>query len=480
MVCCFGSRAAAERRAKAEEVVTELQDEQHELKKEAAEIQRAIKEEETAKARCDQELRHEEAHLSQLHSLSEASHAEMTELRDTLNARRQVGGGSPGIQRVPQANSSVHDPESGTTAPALAEAWREAERLMCEIARMNEEVQTYHSRSKDRDVAPLEKAEAAAASLRAEIAEARQSLTEAEEEGKSLEDEHEKLQNEEEPLQEWVEHVERELRLARTENRELTKAVKAASDERADLQRDELDAFPHGSTTASQSYWLQEQERENMARKAVLLEEISSHRMRRDHYLEQAVSCRKLVAREFPVQANRQPSKFSPLPLAPKHPQKYSVAGESAQTTTHRSDNSTLSIGSQHKQKQTEIYLQPRTLLKADHSVLAAESPHKQTQREEIKTVKENKPRTISPGHPVPRMYVGVPPITENVPLLPPYEESEPPLLSSPTPLFNMLASGHGDSAVDLRITQSPSYAYDSDDADESSDHQHYWTAVPE
>lgn len=469
MVCCFGSRAAAERRAKAEEVVTELQDEQHELKKEAAEIQRAIKEEETAKARCDQELRHEEAHLSQLHSLSEASHAEMTELRDTLNARRQVGG-----------ISSVHNPETGTTAPALAEAWREAERLMCEIARMNEEVQTYHSRSKDRDVAPLEKAEAAAASLRAEIAEARQSLTEAEEEGKRLEDEHEKLQNEEEPLQEWVEHVERELRLARTENSELTKAVKAASDERADLQRDELDAFPHGSTTASQSYWLQEQERENMARKAVLLEEISSHRMRRDHYLEQAASCRNLVAREFPAQVNRQASKFSPLPEAPKHPQKYSVAGESAQMTTYRSDNSTLSIGSQHKQKQTEIYLQPRTLLKADHIVLAAESPHKQTQREEIKTVTESKPRTISPGRPVPRMYVGVPPITENVPLLPPYEESEPPLLSSPTPLFNMLASGHGDSTVDLRITQSQSYEYDSDDADESSDHQQYWTAVPE
>lgn len=132
--------------------------------------------------------------------------------------------------------------------------------------------------------ASLEEAEMLTVELREEIAEERAGLEAAEAERQRIAEDRSTLDKEEAPLRDWVDHVERELRAARAESAELQAELVAASDRRAEMQRDDLQSLPlrQAGVDMKQVWELEHHAQECQARKAALREDISKQRTRRD------------------------------------------------------------------------------------------------------------------------------------------------------------------------------------------------------
>lgn len=146
----------------------------------------------------------------------------------------------------------------------------------------------------------LQIAEQAMQDARAEASELRIALQAAEAEGRHLMAERKVAEEQEEPLREWVKHVETELRRTRSENSRLSVALAAALKKRDELLREASDVQPlrDAGLDIQQVMRLQENERGNASRKALLEEEIAAQNLRRAKYFAEASHYQQAVEYE--------------------------------------------------------------------------------------------------------------------------------------------------------------------------------------
>lgn len=287
---CFGSKTAALRQE-----TQELEDEQAQLQKEAARLEANIEHSERSWQNVEEETRQVVARADESEARARAAEQDRHVLLEEIaELTRPTPVDEPLYSEIPSVPPPVDgSPVGHDVAHDASESWVEAEQLMRAIAELRSEMEQSKKVAVDsnpKGEAHSVAAESAAAELRAEIAERRAALVMAEEDGRRLAEEHQALLQEEAPLNDWVEHVEHELRLARDEHSELSQALSIESNERAGLRRDELSAVPlrQVGVDITQVGCLREKECENIARKAVLLEEIAAHRSRRTELLVQA------------------------------------------------------------------------------------------------------------------------------------------------------------------------------------------------
>jgi len=259
----------------------ELEEEQAELERQACQLRSSLEASESALPELHEEIAQAGTWARLEEERADEAEREKHELLEELAALPRSGRGGVSGQDEGRAEIDVAGKR------ALEEAHSETETLTGEIASLRGEENQYRGESQ---TAALEHAEEAAAVLRREVTDAGTALAAAEEESRRLAEEHRTLEDEGGPVQEWLDHVDHELEVARAENVELTAKVAAESKERAELQQDELDAMPlrQAGMDVRQVLFLQEHERESLAQKAALIEEISEHRARRAAYLAEA------------------------------------------------------------------------------------------------------------------------------------------------------------------------------------------------
>lgn len=363
---------------------------------------------------------------------------------------------------------------------------------MKEVSSLKAEVEASRQRS---GPGALKAAENSAAELRTEVAKSRQELAAAEHEGMELEAEQHRMEKEEEPLFEWVEHVERELRLARAENNELSKSLVALSDQRASLQRDELDAqsrLPHPKGLPHmepQVEFLEEQERENAAKKTALLEEIAAHRQRRERYLEEAAGISGGSSlqdaspnRRGPATNGRGPAtapQITSKSLQGKSPALGHLPSPPAGTFTGRQLRSAAAVTQPVVETYHSAQAPVSTVVNVSKpgEVPAHGAPQKPSQQTPQKLQSSfgagRMPRTISPARRLPMIASPVDPLPSNAA----HERPNSPLLSAgPTPLSQLIARGAANNVrghqVQLPDLPDP---YSSDEED-SPGQAGYWT----
>lgn len=290
--CCRSQAAVLRQETK------DLEQEQGRLQSEAVRLETSIQQSETSRQQILEEVQQVNRHAEQREALAlsaQHEHHRLSQEVAALSSFTPVFETSTGevFSKPPPVNMSL----AGNDAPAAAAVWLEAEQLMRALGTLQSEMGQSEKHSTEADVhrvASSLPAEAAAAELqlelRMEIAERKAALAMAESAGCELAREHDASVHEEAPYIDWVQHVGHELRLAQDEYSELSQALAQASDERTDLRREELAALPlrQVGIDATQVGWLQEREHENVALKAVLLEEIAAHRSRRSELLAQA------------------------------------------------------------------------------------------------------------------------------------------------------------------------------------------------
>jgi len=295
---CFGSKSAALRQE-----TEELEEEQARLQGEEARLQKSIEQSESTRRQVEQEIQQAAVRADESEELARTAEQERQRLMEEIaEATAPPTRSTPVFETLSGEILAVPPPPDEAPArdsQSAKESWLEAEQLMRKIAELRSELEESRTAAESpssalRGVRACA-AESAAAELRVELAERRAALAAAEDEGQRLTEEHEALLQQEAPLNDWVQHVEHELSLARDEHSELSQALTRASNERADLRRDELSAVPlrQVGIDATQVGWLQEKERENIARKAALLEEIAAHRGRRTELLAKASAYRQ-------------------------------------------------------------------------------------------------------------------------------------------------------------------------------------------
>lgn len=457
MRCCFGSRTSA---AQTKEIA-ELEEQQEQLEDTIKTLEAELEQDEAAKRRADEELQCETVVARAAQADMEAKEWErnqlVEELEEATQRRRRVSFNevveNDGRGVIPGEGPSVIPSPSREQSEAarqtkLKQAWSEAESLMREISDLHVELDEGRHRY---GMGAIQTAEAAASQLREELAEGHRRLSVAKEENTQLEAECRTLEKEEEPLQEWVEHVSREIQNARTENAELSKSLIALSAQRADLQRDELEAVPRGTIENTlQVKWLQEQECKNAETKEALLEEIAAQRLRREQFLEEAAARRE----ELQVQ--------SPGEVQVASPQRAQAIGKVQGGDIKKPQQKTV------VQKQTRPHI-PSIPVAAEF----VETPGSKAQRvpmrdgraAQIISPNRYQPRRSAPEEPLPRVTLEQQ-MRENAPLL-----------SSPTMVEKLLANSAGERAEGFKMPTLPD-AYSSGDEDVSGNLSSYWTGL--
>lgn len=303
----------------------ELEKEHDLLESEVSELREALEKAESELPRLNSELSAVETRAASEATAADEAEKIRTEFMQELNAQSAIPAGSPfaGLGQLDLNAQDARDAPDGEYAdgimplpppplsprsrihriPAVEHHTHEANRLAQEIASHQSELAEL-KRGGRGQLQMLESAESVAMQVRSEVTELRGSLGIAEEEGRKLAAEHRQAEADEEPLREWVQHVETELRLARTENADLSSKVAAELSRRTELQNDEADARPlrRAGVDIQQVHWLQEHERSSIARKAALAEEIAAQRFRRKTCLEEAKRFREEAAAEERLQ----------------------------------------------------------------------------------------------------------------------------------------------------------------------------------
>eukprot|EP00927_Polykrikos_kofoidii_P078037 TRINITY_DN74914_c0_g1_i1.p1 TRINITY_DN74914_c0_g1~~TRINITY_DN74914_c0_g1_i1.p1 ORF type:complete len:521 (+),score=115.75 TRINITY_DN74914_c0_g1_i1:187-1749(+) len=176
---------------------------------------------------------------------------------------------------------------------AMVEAQVEVTMLTTEIAQKEQEFEDMRRANEIRDLTALEDAESVACGYYEELDVISANLHAAEGTSHSLREEHSALEAHEAPLREWVRHAERELQEARAENGMLAVQLLSVLDRKAELQREDLMWVHPLEETGMDIESLEERERESIARRALLNEEIHATRRRRADLVSEAASVRE-------------------------------------------------------------------------------------------------------------------------------------------------------------------------------------------
>lgn len=206
-------------------------------------------------------------------------------------------------------SNDVCSPSNQTSAIAPQHHADESKILLRSIAEYEADIETFQGVVQRGDAQEsLLQAEAMSNELQHELFDLRNSLRLEEAEGNRLSEEHREIEKEVEPIRDWIDHVDAQLVLARSENAELAASLRSVLEHRSDLEKDVSEAQPIRGTNADVSivFWLQEHERKSVSRKAVLIEEIAAEKLRRESLASEAGKLREEAMAEERRQQRRQ------------------------------------------------------------------------------------------------------------------------------------------------------------------------------
>lgn len=306
MPLCGGSREDARRTEE------ELEEERAALEAEARSLSAELQSSEAQLPSVTKELSAAEAWSRAEVAAAEGAEATRRELEQELaKLTRAAAAAGAGDLGAPSAASL----SAGGRGGFLSEAHEmEAARLLADIASHEAEVERFRP-GDTCQLQAIELAEAEAAEAQSEVAALRAELHSAEEEGNRLRAEQREAEKDQGPLHDWVQHVERELRLAGVENRELSANLNASLAHRAELECDEAEAqtLRRAGLDIMAVSWLREHQGDNAARKGALVEEIAAERLRQQGFVAEAAHFRENH------QAGSQGSMAGSLRTSPPH-----------------------------------------------------------------------------------------------------------------------------------------------------------------